>query len=799
MTRTIRALAGRPGYAAVAIATLALGFGVNAAIFSMTRTILLRPLPYRDADRLVQVGEANPALGVPYAPMVPANYAVWRDSAAFDATAAWRFVYFTVAAPAAPLRVQGLRVEPALFALLGVAPAIGRDFRPEEGGTGRDDVVLLSHAFWQRQFGGDAGVVGRSLAVDGTPCTIVGVLPESFRFFRVLNRELDLWRPLVLDATDRERSVTAYAKLKGGVTIEAAQAQLAATYASLPAEAFRRGWIADARPLSSRFTAAQRPILFALEIAAALVMGIAAANIANLVLAVAAGRRKELAVRTALGGTAWHLAAELGRETLVLSAAGAGAGLLLATWIVDLLNNAISHQDIGRLEPFRIDLWVIAFTAGLAIASAMLFSLLPARRASDADVVDALKDASHGATTGPTQRRTRAMFVVAELALSIVLLTSALELTRSALALNSIPRGVDAEQVMTAQLSLNDAKYDDTQRLTELAERVVERLSAAPGVEAASLVNYPPLSIIATSVAVAIEGQAAQPESEPRALNWIVAPGYFKAVGIPLLSGRDFRAGDAGPTSGVAIVSRRFAMRFWGRTDVVGQRVTPLFPQSNAFWVPRTTRRPLTVVGVAGDVVEAGIPDADIPQLYLPYAQNPTRVLTLVVRTPDHRAAAAAIRDAVRAADPNQPTFDEKSLDAVRRETFARPRELAWLVGAFAALALLLSAIGVYGVMAYLTGARRREIGIRMALGATAGDVVGMVMRDALKLIGVGVAIGAVAAPMALRLAAATVFGAAAWSPVAIAAVAATLALVCASAAAIPAWRAARARSLTSL
>jgi hypothetical protein len=258
------------------------------------------------------------------------------------------------------------------------------------------------------------------------------------------------------------------------------------------------------------------------------------------------------------------------------------------------------------------------------------------------------------------------------------------------------------------------------------------------------------------------------------------------------LSGRDFRAGDAARSAGVAIVSRRFAMRFWGRTDVAGQRVTPLFPESNAFWIPRTTRRPLTVVGVAGDVVEAGIPGADIPQLYLPYAQNPTRVLTLVVRTPDHRAAAAAIRDAVRAADPNQPTFDEKSLDAVRRETFARPRELAWLVGAFAALALLLSAIGVYGVMAYLIGMRGREIGIRMALGATAADVVGMVMRDALKLIAVGVALGAVAAPVALRLAAAAVFRAAAWNPLAIAAVALLLAMVCAAAAAIPAYRSVR-------
>jgi putative ABC transport system permease protein len=797
--RALRALASRPAYAAVAIATLALGFGVNAAIFSMTRSILLRPLPYRDADRLVQVGEANPALGVSYAPMVPANYAVWRGSSAFETTAAWRFVYFTIATAGAPIRVQGLRAEPAFFALLGVTPALGRDFRPEEGRRGSDDVILLSHGFWLRQFGGDPGIVGQTFAVDGTPCTVVGVLPESFRFFRVLNRELEVWRPLLVDPADRERSITAYAKLKPGVSIEAAQAELNATYAALPAEAFRQGWTADARSLSSRFTAMQRPILLALEIAAALVMGIAGANIANLVLAVAAGRRKELAVRVALGGTAWRLAAELGRETLLLSSAGADAGLLLAIWLVELLNGTISHQDINRLEPFRVDFGVTAFTFGLAMASAMLFAVLPARRARDADVVDALKDSPHGATSGATHRRARAVLVATELALSIVLLTSALELTRGALALNRMDRGVDAGRVMTAQLSLSGPRYDDTARLTQLVDRVLERLTTAAGVEAASLVNYPPLSAIGTSVPVAIEGQTALPGSEPRALNWIVAPGYFNTVGIPLLAGRDFRTGDANGSAGVAIVSRRFALRFWGRADVIGQRLTPLFPQSDAFWVPRTTRRAVMIVGVAGDVIEDGIPDADIPQLYLPYAQNPTRVLTLLVRSPDHRAAAAAIRDAVRSADPDQPTFDEKSLDEVRRETFARPRELAWLVGAFAVLALVLSAIGVYGVMAYLTGARAREIGIRMALGATTRDVVGMVVGDALKLAAIGGGAGIVVAPWALRVASATVFGVRPWSPVSIGAVALLLAMVCAAAAAIPAYRAARAETVRSL
>jgi hypothetical protein len=278
-----------------------------------------------------------------------------------------------------------------------------------------------------------------------------------------------------------------------------------------------------------------------------------------------------------------------------------------------------------------------------------------------------------------------------------------------------------------------------------------------------------------------------------------VAPGYFTTVGIPILSGRDFTAADTNDRVGVAIASRRFAVRFWGRTDVIGERLTALFPQSDAFWVPRSIRRPLTIVGVVGDVSEDGIPNGDVPQVYLPYAQNPTRILTLVARTSDARAAATAIRDAVRTADPDQPSFDERTLDDVRRETFARPRELAWLVGAFAALALVLSAIGVYGVMAYLTGARSREIGIRVALGATTPDILTLVVGDAMKLTAVGVAAGVAASPVALRLASASVFGLSAWNPLALAGVAVLLTAVCAAAAAIPAYRAARAGRLVAL
>ncbi len=732
MTNAVRSLASRPGFTAVAIVTLAVGFGVNAAIFSLTRTVLLRPLPYRDVDRLVLIGEASAARRTSYSGVVPANYVAWRQRVtAFEELAAWRFVYFTLSGQVdPPIRVQGVIAAPTFFPLLGITPLLGRQFTPDEARPGNDHVLILSNGFWRREFGADPHIVGRTLTVDGTPCAVVGVLPETFKFFHVLNRELEIWRPFVLDPTDREHSISLYGKLKPGVTLSSARAELVTAFAALPAEAFRDKWTADIATLSTRFTANQRPILEVLEVAVALVMCIAAANIANLLLAVAAARRKEVAVRVALGATRWQLMMTLGRETLLLSGAGAIMGILSAYWVVDLLNESVSYQDINRLEPFRVDLWVVVFTGGLAIVTACLFALLPAHRASDTDVIDALKESSHGATSGVAHRRMRGALLIAELTLSIVLLTSALELSWSALSLNGMNRGVDTGRVMTAQLSLNGRQYADTKRLTRFAEAIVDRLNVTAGVDSASVVNYPPLSVVGT----------------------------------------------------------------------IGERTTPLFPQSDAFWIPRTIRRPPTIVGVVEDVREDGIPghpDDRAPQLYLPYSQNPTRIMTVVTRPRGVPAAATPlIRDAVRTIDRDQPTFDEKTLDDVKFETFARSREVAWLIGAFALLALVLSAVGVYGVISYLTAARNREIGIRMALGASKRHVMSMIVGGAMQLALIGSAIGVVLTPMAITVERTLISGIDRLHPISLAAVVTLLAAVCAVAAAIPAHRAANAITL---
>jgi putative ABC transport system permease protein len=800
MRRSLRALAARPGFTSIAVATLALGFGVNAAIFSLTREVLLRPLPYRDSDRLVRVFETSPALGRPSAAIAPVNYVAWRDRLdAFDQTAIFRRVSFNVSMKTDAVQVEGFLVAPAFFPMLGIEPPLGRQFTDADAQPGRDAVVVLSHGFWRRQFAGDSAIIGRSIDVDGTPCTVVGILPASFKIFRVLNRELDLFRPLVLDATDHEQSLNVYAKLKPGVSLELARAQLSTAYSSLPIP--NHLWTADVALLSTSFAANSRPILLTLQWAVALVLLIACANIANLLLAVSAGRRKELAIRLALGASRWRIARDLAGETLILTVAGGALAILLATWIVAVLNAGVSFQDINRLQAFRVDGWVLAFTGGLTLAVTLVFGLLPARAAARADVVDALKDSTHGATVGVSNRQLRHALIVGELALSIVLTASALALTRSALALHGFARGFTADHVMTGQVSLNDPRYADTGRLVRVASTMLDRLGATPGIAGAALVNYPPISLIRVGVPVWIEGHPPPAADRPWiARYWVAAPNYFRTAGIPILAGRDFTTADDLTQHGVAIVSETFARRFWNGTNVIGRHLKPEFPQSNAFWIPRGTGDVLTIVGVVGDVREDGLPDAaGLPQLYLPYAQHPTIAVTLMARTSGRPAetAMSAIRDAVRAADPQAPVSYEKSFDAIIEETFARPREMAWLVGAFAGLALILSAVGVYGVMAYIASARTHEIGIRVALGATSGDIVWLIVRHAMALTAIGVAIGVVLTPMALRLTSGLLFGVGPFNPATLVTVVALLTVVSIAASTIPAVRAARLASVS--
>jgi len=519
-----------------------------------------------------------------------------------------------------------------------------------------------------------------------------------------------------------------------------------------------------------------------------------------LLLALAAGRRTELAVRQALGASRWRVAGDLAGETFALVGCGVVLAIVLALWLVATLNAVVSYQDVNRLEPFRVDAWVLAFTGAIAIAVAGVFGLVPALTSGRLNVAGALKESAHAVAGGPSSRRLRQSLIVAELALAIVLTVAAVTLTRSAVALHDLARGVSVDGVMTAQLALNDPRYADPDLMVRTTGAIVERLRRSAVVEHAALVNYVPVALIRVGTKLDIEG--APPLSADRpwvARYFVVSPEYFATVGIPLVAGRDFTAADDRSHGGVAIVSEGFARRFWNTADAIGRRITPDFGQSTAFWIPRSRGGALRVVGVVRDVREDGLADsADFHQIYLPFAQNPTVVSTIVARAARGPAATAApaIRDAVRAIDPQLPVSYEMTFDEVIRETFARPRELAWLIGSFAGLALALAAIGVYGVMAFMTTARSREIAIRKALGATDRDVVTLIVRDALKLAAIGTVIGIAATPLAFRVLNATVFGVAPWDPAVLASVAVMLAGICATASALPALRAARAPAL---
>jgi predicted permease len=412
------------------------------------------------------------------------------------------------------------------------------------------------------------------------------------------------------------------------------------------------------------------------------------------------------------------------------------------------------------------------------------------------DVVSALKDEALGTTAGIANRRLRYALIVGEVALSVVLASSALALTRSAVQLGGLSRGFATDHVMIGEIALNDPKYKDAGRLVATGTNVQDRLSAWPGVSDAALVNYPPLSLIRVGVPVSIEAtDAVPPDRTPFARYFVVSPRYFQTLRIPMLFGRDFTAGDASDRPGVAIVSESFAQRYWHRTDVVGERLRTDFPRSAAFWVPRAKRELLTIAGVVADVREDGLPDAaGLPQLYLPYAQNPTVVVTVVVRTNGvpPESVLPGIRGAVRDADPQVPVSGERSFESMIGETFAAPRTMAWLIGVFAALALVLSAAGVYGVMAYVTAARTREIGIRVALGATPGDIAWLIAGHAMRMTAAGLVIGVLIAPLALRLLQGLLFGVKPFDPATLVGVAGLLAGVSLTASLIPVARALR-------
>jgi putative ABC transport system permease protein len=799
-----RMLRKNPGYATAIILTLALGIGANTAIFSVVNSVLLKPLPFKDPNQLVIIWDTDTKNRATNSPVSLSDFIDWKNQTrVFEQIAAWRFLYFNLSGRDEPERVQGLTVSPSFLPLLGAQVQLGRTFLPEEDKVGDDKVVVLSDALWRRRFGGDPSLVGREIHIDGETRTVVGILAPSFQIFHVLNRPLDIYVPLTFDRSRlnrRDHDTFVYARLKPGSTLDQAQSEMDVLYRGLEQEYPQTNSSRGARviPMSEGFTSDVRPTLLLLLSAVGLVLLIACSNAGNLALARAVGRRREMAVRAALGAGPWRLLRQVLTENLVLALLGGAAGAAVAFWGIRILNDLVPYQAVKRFHDFGLDTRVLAFTLVISLLSGVLFGIAPALWF--ARLKDPLKDAGRSSTGGLRTPRMASLLVISEVALAVALLCSAVVLIRSSLLLHGMPRGFNPHNVLTTQVWLPPAKYSDGRQVANFYHEVLERIEKLPGVESASAVNFPPLARQYTTVSFAIEGRIPSQDEVLYARCSVIGGEYFRTMNIPLLSGRPFNDRDADETHGVVIISASMARRFWPDSDPIGHKIRLQFTQQRYFWIPESRNLPLTIVGVVGDVRHEGLADNNLPQLYLPYLQNPSSIMNLVARTTsDPLHWANAVRSQVWAVDKDQPLFDTKTVEDIVADSFGRQHVLASLLGAFAAVALLLAAVGIYGLISYAVRQRTHEIGIRMALGAQSGEVLRLILRQGMGLTLAGLFIGLLGAVATASLLGNFLFGVKPTDPASFAAVALLLAGVAALACYIPARRATRVDPLVAL
>ena len=798
----LRMLAKRPGSSAIIVAVLALGIGANSAIFSVVNAVLLRPLPYPEPSRLVMLWEHNRQRGNERNVVGPANFMEWRDrSASFEELAAfYSFTLPVAGGTGEPEQVTAQYGTTNLLPMLGVSPMLGRGFEPADVADGSPAVVLLSNGFWQRRFGGDPGVLGRTIKLNGAPATVVGVLPPDFRFYLKENNlagaRPEVWSPLSFDEGDRVphgRYACAIGRLAPGVSLDAARSEMSGLSSELAQRwpDFDANWGVTLVPLPDQMVGEVRRPLWVLFGAVGFVLLIACANVANLSLARASARRNEMAVRAALGAARGRLFRQLITESALLGAIGGGAGLLLASWGVDLLL-ALSPKNMIGVEHVDLDGRVAAFTTAATLLTCVAFGLLPALEASRVDLNEAIREGGTRSATERRGRRTRDLFVVVQVALALVLLVGSGLLVKSLGRLQSVDPGFASDRLLTAKVKLPAAVYEDEAKSLPFFRDALERVRAIPGVRSASAINFLPFDGPGSATSLTIEG--APPTAPGEKLTTevrVVDPAYFATMGVPLLSGRTFTEQETRESSGVVVVSREFANRYFPGEDPIGKRVTISMKAENP---------PSTVVGVVGDVRLQGF-DADVrPTAYWPPAELPYTFATLVVRTEgDPRGAVADVREAVGSIDPEVPissvrTMDERLADSVERSRFD-----ALLLTIFAGVALLIAVVGVYGVVSYTVSRRTQEIGVRMALGATRGGVLRMVLRRGLLLALAGVAVGLVVALGLTRLMTGLLFEVSATDPATYAVVAAALATTALLACLLPARRAASVEPVSAL
>ncbi len=770
---TTRAFLQHPGFVITTTLILALGIGANATIFSVVNAVLVRPLPYKEPDRIVMIWEKNQSQAVPRAIVSPANFLDWKkQNQVFEDLAAFRFWYYTLTGSGDPERYQGARVSASFFPLLGVRPEIGRNFRAEEEDIGRDHVVMLSHALWQRRFGGNSNIIGQPLTIDGEPFTIIGVLPASFRFIRVLNAELELWMPIAFareQLTREDHSIIVYGRLRQGVTLAQAQAEMNGI-ANRLAQAYPKtnsGWGAQVNNLQEQTVEPVRPILLILMTVVGFVLLIACANVANLLLTRVTARQKDIAVRLALGSSRFRLMRHLLTESLLLAFLGGGAGLLLAYWGVDVLNAIVPQNRMPRLEKFSLDVRVLVFTLIVSILVGVIVGLIPGLRASRLNLSETLKEGGRAFSEAPGGRRLRNLLVVLEITLTVPLLISAGLMLRSSLLLQNIDRGINLKNVLAIQISLPTAKYSTPAQTAAFYHHALERIQSEPGVESAGAVNFLPLTSLEDATVVTMEGVNPPPAGQEFTVSYrVIDQNYFRTMGIPLLGGRSFTDQDNEESHGVVMINKTMARQYWPNEDPLGRRLKPEFPSAKVPWRPESRNTWLTIVGVVGDVKEKALTGQITPEIYVPYLQNPSSLMNIVVRSiSDPLRLAPNLRRQVLAVDRDQPVSSINTMDDVFSQSLAEPKVMTSLLATFGGLALILATLGVYSVVSYSVAQRTHEIAIRAAIGAQRHHVFKMIVGHALKLVLVGVALGIGMALAVTRLLSNQLFGVTATDP----------------------------------
>lgn len=779
----LRLLLKNPGFTLVAVVVLALGIGANSAIFSVVDAVLLRPLPFKDADRLVMLWGTEPQLKK--APILIREFLDWKEqSRDFEHIAAYTEDNFTLITTESPERIKGVRVSSNFFDLLNVAPASGRTFLPGEDAPGGNHVVVISHDLWQNRLGADPAIVGRQIRLNGESFTVVGVLPADFRFIE----SGDLWLPLALSrdsGSQKLRYLKVVARLKPGVTLALAQADMDALARNLRERYPDTGQQTGVKvvALQDEVVGDVRQSLLVLFGAVGFVLLIACANVANLLLARATGRRKEIAVRLALGATRSRVVRQLLTESVLLALVGGTIGLLVAFWGKNLLRLGLSGAPFSSsyIDKIGLDWRVLCFMLATSVLTGVVFGLTPALHATRQDLNESLKREGRGTVLGSRRNPWPMLLMLLEVSVALALLIGAGLMIRSFLHLQSVEPGFNPHNVLTMRINLPTSKYKSGAEQAAFFRDVTERVKSLPGVRYAGAINNLPLSNTNINGVFMIEGHEPWPPGgEPLAEFRLITPEYLSAMEIPLLKGRPFNDADNDKAPGIALINETMARRFWGGEDPLGKRLRLGRNEDNLPY--------LTIVGIVGDVKHFGLDRQPRPEVYIPHPQYPVPAMTLVVRTVNEPAnLAPSVRAQVNALDPDQPVYNVMTLESLLDESVAQPRIYTKLLGAAAVIAVLLAALGIYSVIAYSVNQRRHEIAVRMALGAQPRHLLRMVVLQGMIPALGGVLVGLGLAFTLTRLISTMLFGVSSTDPWTFASISLLLTVVALLASYIPA------------